>query len=183
MNSPEHENTTRTSSPGSESTADKFDEGAPASPLDQLLICYLDGELDEKAVAELESRLTTDADLRNRLHQFQRTWDMLDEVTTTKPEAEFVQSTIEMVVSSARKRRAKWHRWPLRIAVALIAFAIPAIVAWQSARWFQFQPWRQFVAELQFWENVDMYDQVESIEFLERLNTEGLFAEELTDEH
>jgi anti-sigma factor RsiW len=147
-----------------------------------MLIAWLDGELDDVAAAELEARLATDSGLRRRLREHQRTWDMLDEVQATGPQGEFIKSTIEMVVSAARRRRARWYRWPFRVAIALVAFLLPALATWQTVRWIQNRPYREFVANLQFWENVDMYDQVESIEFLERLNSEGFFAEELVDE-
>ncbi len=167
---------------GSGHPDDTLPADLPAHSADQLLIAYLDGELDDPAAAELESRLADDAGLRNRLHEFQQTWDMLDEVGRSTTDQSFVKSTIEMVVTSARKKRTRWHRWPIRIAVGLLAFALPAVLAFQAVRYGQNQPYRQFAADLQFWENVDMYDKVDSIEFVEQLHSAGLFAEELTDE-
>lgn len=151
-------------------------------PADQLLISYLDGELDEPAAAELEARLAEDAPLRNRLHEFQQTWDMLDEVTRHSGDGTFLQSTIEMVVTSATRRRTRWHRWPIRILIGGLAFSLSAIIAFQSVRYFQDQPYRQFLADLEFWENADLYDKVDSIEFVQQLHDSGMFAEEPADE-
>jgi hypothetical protein len=156
--------------------------GRPVSQVDQLLISYLDGELDERSSAELESRLATDVPLRNRLHEFQQTWDMLDEVQRTEPGDAFVKSTIEMVVSTARKKSLNWNRWAIRVAAGIAAFAIPLTIAFQSVRSYQNLPYRQFVNDLAFWENVDMYDQIDSLEFVERIRSEGWFAGELSNE-
>lgn len=154
---------------------------AQGHSVDQLLIAYLDGELDDPAAAELESRLADDAGLRNRLHEFQKTWDMLDEVTRNTANDKFIKSTIEMVVTSAGKKRARWHRWPIRIVAGIIAFAIPALLAFQLVRYVQNQPSREFIADLDFWENVDMYDKVDNIDFVEQMNSAGLFVEEIDD--
>lgn len=154
----------------------------PASQVDQLLISYLDGELDERSSAELEARLATDIPLRNRLHEFQQTWDMLDEVQPTQPGDAFVRTTIEMVVSTARKKSIKWDRWLIRGVAAVVALAIPLVIAFQTVRSFQNQPYQQFVSDLTFWENMDMYDQVDSLEFVQRMRSEGWFAKDLPND-
>ena len=162
---------------------DSLESGDPRGfSVDQLLIAYLDGELDDPAAAELESRLASDAELRKRLHEFQQTWDMLDEVHRSTADNKFVRSTLEMVVTTAEQKRTRWHRWPLRIAIGGAAFGLAAWLAVQGVRYFQQQPYRQFVAELEFWENADLYDKVDSMEFVEQLHDSGLFAGELSDE-
>jgi hypothetical protein len=160
---------------------DQADPDRPVDPVDQMLITYLDGELDEPAAAELEARLADDVNLRGRLLEFQKTWDMLDEVSRTTPQDNFVHSTIEMVVARSGRKKTRWHRWPIRVALMLVAIAVPAFAGFNVVRYLQMQPYRQFVANLEFWENVDMYDQIDNIEFLERLDAEGLFAEEIPD--
>ncbi len=149
------------------------DGDSVVNPDDQLLIAYLDGELDDPAAAELETRLADESGLRKRLHEFQKTWDMLDEVNCSTADNRFVKSTIEMVVTSATGKRTRWHRWPIRIGVGLVALALPAMLAFQTVRYFQNQPYRHFVANLQFWENVDMYDKIDSIEFVEQMRATG----------
>lgn len=158
------------------------EQDGPANHVDQLLISYLDGELDERSSAELEARLASDESLRGRLHEFQKTWDMLDELEPTQPGEAFVKSTIEMVVTGNRPRNTKWHRWPLRVAAGLLCLVAPAAAAHSVVRYWQDQPYRDFVSDIDFWENVDMYDQVDSIEFVEMMLAEGWFNEELPSE-
>ena len=155
-----------------------------ANPMDQTLVAYLDGELTETETAEVESRLAIDGELRGRLRELQLAWDMLDELPQMAPDRSFLKSTIEMVVTTSRKKKTRWHRWPLRVAAVAIAFGLAATIAFQVVRYRQNEPYRAFVADLDFLENVDMYDSVDSIEFLEQLYAEGVFVaeEELTDE-
>ena len=157
-------------------------ENRQVSQLDQLLVAYLDGELDERSAAELESRLATDEALRSRLHEYQKTWDMLDAVETKGPDEAFVKSTIEMVVTGTQARARKWHRWPVRVALGLAALVAPGVAAFTAIRHYQNQPYRDFVSQLEFWENVDMYDQVDSLQFVQRMRAEGWFEEALSDE-
>ena len=47
---------------------------------DELLVAYLDGELDEAARVNVEKRLAEEPDLRSRLTLLERAWDLLDEL-------------------------------------------------------------------------------------------------------
>lgn len=180
MNQRNHNSNERNEPRSEQELPDSSDR--PATQVDQILISYLDGELDERASAELESRLATDVPLRNRLHEFQQTWDMLDEVQTTRPGDAFVRSTIEMVVSTARKKAIKWDRWLIRGTAAAVALVVPLMIAFQAVRSYQNQPYVQFVNDLTFWENMDLYDQVDSVEFVQRIRSEGWFAPELRND-
>ncbi len=167
-----------------DSPTEPLREDTDVNPVDQTLVAYLDGELTETETEEIESRLANDEPLRNRLHELQAAWDMLDELPHSEPDRGFVKSTIEMVVTASKRKKARWHRWPLRIAGVAVAFVLAAAVAFQVVRSIQNQPYREFVTDLDFLENVDMYDSVGSLEFLEELHAEGLFAaqEDLSNE-
>ena len=65
----------------------QLSDDTPLDPDDELLVTYLDGELDRKGQTELENRLLEDQDLRSRLQQLQTGWDLLDD-----PRAEVVWS-------------------------------------------------------------------------------------------
>ena len=153
----------------------------PVDPQDQLLVAYLDGELSEMETADLEARLAEDTVLRGRLHDLQATWDLLDELPRTETDRSFLKSTIEMVVMSANRKKAKWHRWPLRISALLAAFLLTCWLAFQYARSLQTQPYQQFVRDLSFLENVDMYDQIQDVAFLEALRDQGVFSDSVAE--
>ena len=51
-----------------------------ATPLDEQLVAYLDGELDAESSRRMDELLATDADVRRRLQEMERTWDLLDDL-------------------------------------------------------------------------------------------------------
>ncbi|MDA1051140.1 MAG: hypothetical protein O3C40_11765 [Planctomycetota bacterium] len=155
--------------------------------IDEELVAYLDGELDADAARRVAARLAEDAELRQKLEQHQRTWDLLDELPRTDVGEHFTQTTVEMVavsvadqVDDASRRnslRAKFG-WLIgggvAVAASLAGYALVAsIVA---------APNRQLVEDLRVIENLDAYRAVEDIEFLRALEREGLFALEVNDE-
>jgi hypothetical protein len=152
-------------------------EERPVDPLDQNLVAYLDGELPEAETESIESRLATDPVLRSRLHDLQATWDMLDDLPRSEPDREFLKSTIEMVVTSAQRKKATWYRWPVRIGALTAAFLVMAVLTFQMVRSVQTRPYRQFVADLDFLQHVDMYEQIQEVEFLEALYKTGIFED------
>lgn len=155
-----------------DTTADR-----PVDPVDQTLVAYLDGELTDAEIDKVEADLVADSGLRTRLHELQATWDMLDELPREEPGESFLKSTIELVVTSAQRKKRKWHRWPLRIGALAIAFGLTFAVAFQVVRYMQAAPYRQFVSDLDFLENADLYQQVQDVEFLTRLHKAGVFRQ------
>lgn len=170
MKPDESENTQSAERQGQETTTEMA-----ANPVDQTLVAYLDGELSDTETAAVEDRLASEPELRARLQGLQASWDMLDELPRSKPDNNFLKSTMEMVVTSARKKKVKWHRWPVRILVLTAAFALASLAAFQLTRNMQTDSWRAFVADLDFLENVDMYDQIQETQFLIALNEQGIF--------
>ncbi len=133
------------------STAKLSDE-TPLDPDDELLVAYLDHELDRKEQVELENRLMEDEQLRARLRQLQTGWDLLDDLPKPEPSLKLVESTLELVVADIVKTKPSsasvWSRFQLPISVAgaclvgvLAAFGYASI---QKARAYQqqFRTWR-----------------------------------------
>lgn len=81
-------------------------QASDAHPIDddELLVAYLDGELQGAEQAALQSRLSDDAQLRRRLAEFQRTWDLLDEIPEPEPKADFTKTTLELTAIDAAKQ-------------------------------------------------------------------------------
>ena len=96
-----------------------------STPDDELLVAYLDGELDQGSASQVEMKLASDAQLRRRLNDLRATWDLLEELPPAEPNPRFAQSTIEMVAMSAgplsnaksETRRTWW--WIVAACVAL----------------------------------------------------------------
>ena len=73
-------------------------------------------------------------------------------------------------------------RWPLRLGAALLLFMIGAGIAFQAVRFGQNRPYREFVSELDFIENIEHYAEIDDIEFLEKLADQDVFGEDLSDD-
>ena len=92
---------------GMMSTA-KLSDDTPLDPDDELLVAYLDHELDRKEQSELENRLMEDEPLRARLQQLQTGWDLLDDLPKPEPSLKLVESTLELVVADIVKTQASF---------------------------------------------------------------------------
>jgi hypothetical protein len=67
---------------------------------DDLLTAYLDNELSEPEMERFRARLVQDDDLRKRLAELQRAWDLLDDLPDPLADQAFTKSTLELVTAS-----------------------------------------------------------------------------------
>lgn len=136
-----------------------------------LLIAYLDGELSDPQRAELERRLAEDPELRQRLLELQQTWSLLDFLPQPETNPNLTQSTMELLAH--RQKRA--YRFPLIWALAFLLSGALGLgaghLAFSQAR-------QQQLHELEVARFVDMYRNVDSLEFLRQLEQSSLFAVE-----
>lgn len=161
----------------------------PQSPNDTAeaqLVAYLDGELNDQQTEAVEQQLSRDANLRRRLHDLQRAWDLLDSLPRSEATENFTQSTLEMVavqaeaeVTQVAQQTRRTQSWVLGSAVsgvlaALLAGFLVGRNLWPS-------PDEPLVRDLPVIERVDEYLFAEDIEFLKLLDREGLFPEESRD--
>ncbi len=79
------------------------DSSHPATPPDEQLVAYLDGELDPESSRHIEELLASDAQVRRRLQEMERTWDLLDDLDAAPAGNQLAQSTLEMVAVAARR--------------------------------------------------------------------------------
>lgn len=146
----------------------------------ELLVAYLDGELTPAESERIEQRLTRDPKFHAELIKLQRTWDLLDHLPRGEVSESFTQSTVELVTQSleteiaAKNQQRRRIQWLATLAfVAVVCVAI--IGGFAYGQWLQNSPARRLVRDLPLIENADSYRNAESIEFLERLKSEGLF--------
>lgn len=150
------------------------------------LVAYLDGELDAGQTEAVEQRLSRDAEFRRRLHDLQRTWDLLDSLPRIEATESFTQSTLEMVAVKAESEAAAQTQLALRrhwllqgavgggIGAAILAGFLIGRGVWSS-------PDERLLNDLPVVEHVDEYLLADNIEFLRMLEREGLFHEETRD--
>ena len=84
-------------------SASTISDNAPLDPDDELLVAYLDGELQRQEQSDLEDRLLTNEKLRSRLQQLQTGWDLLEDLPGSSPSMKLVESTLELVVADILK--------------------------------------------------------------------------------
>lgn len=162
------------------------DNPAIAPTDDDELVAYLDGEIDASGAARVERRLADDPQFRAKLTRLQQAWDLLDSLQRTEADDDFTRSTVEMVALRAEGdvqtenqavRRSRSLAW-LGLATAA---CLAAVLGYMGLSKRLSRPNRELVRDLPVIEKIDEYANVESVDFLQRLQSEGLFAAEVSD--
>ena len=147
----------------------------------ELLVAYLDGELDREDALRVERRLAMDPDLRHQLLDFQRAWDLLDELPLGEVDDKFAPTTVEMVAVQAesesqadelRLRRRRNLVWAAASVMALAAAGVG--YAWTSYTLDAEN--RSLLAVLPLAQNLEAYQWADSIDFLRSLQQDQAFA-------
>ena len=138
------------------------------------IVAYLDGELTPQEGAQVERRLASDESYRQRLQGLQRAWSALDELPTATVDDRFSQTTMEMVVASARgevelqtqalplQKRKQRLSTLLMATTAVLLGALVYRLGWDN-------PNRSLVADLPEIQYIDIYSQFWDVEFLRQL--------------
>ena len=109
-------------------SASTISDNAPLDPDDELLVAYLDGELQREEQSDLEDRLLTNEKLRSRLQQLQTGWDLLEDLPGSSPSLKLVESTLELVVADILKdqptEETKSSRWQLPLCLLLLCLIV-----------------------------------------------------------
>jgi hypothetical protein len=153
------------------------DDPSPnATPLDEELVAYLDGELDPEGSRRIEELLASNAEVRRRLQEMERTWQLLDDLDTAPVGDQFARSTLEMVAVAAhkdveqsmaeapRRRRRRFLAVVVGLLAAVLAGFFAVALLWPNAD-------RQLLEDLPVLENLDLYRQIDAVEFLDLLRS------------
>ncbi|HEY1600475.1 MAG TPA: hypothetical protein VGG64_12790 [Pirellulales bacterium] len=154
--------------------------------LDEQLVSYLDGELDAAESREVEEALAQNPRVRQELQQLERSWQLLDELPRTQVDESFTRSTVEMIAVQAEKdlvaiqaqlpqrRRRVWLVAAGALLTAAVAGFLTSTVLTQRAD-------EKLLSDLPVIENFDQYREVEDLEFLRMLKSQGFL--EPKDKH
>src|SRR3954468_16883043 len=106
----------------------------PDPPADEI-VAYLDGELAPQDCRRVESRLATDEEYRQELHELDRAWDALDALPASTVDDGFARTTIELAcvaaeadltdkaaAAKAANRHRKWRLIGSGIAAGIFGF-------------------------------------------------------------
>jgi hypothetical protein len=164
---------------------------AQPNSLEERLVAYLDGELDDAEVRKIEELLATDAKARQLLAALDHTWSLLDKLSPTSVDEVFTRTTIEMVSVHAaeelvqqqaeipRRRRRRWLIGAGVLAAAAVAGFVAVALVWPS-------PNRQILKDLPVLEDLDEFQHVfnkgDDARFLRLLYDRKLFVKDAADD-
>ena len=148
------------------------------------LVAYLDGELEEKEANEIEQVLATSPIARSEVETLSRTWKLLDHLPEAKASENFTNRTVSQAkletATAPPMSEQPWFDKTRRglivvgwvtglVVLTALGFAITSrMIPEQNAG---------LVKELPVVNNIEKYQEIGSIEFLEQLKKSGLFDE------
>ena len=153
---------------------------ADSPELREMLVAYLDGELDGASARHVEELLARDPRVERELRQLERAWQLLDRLPRAEVDPSFTRSTVEMAAVAVAEEwptAASRGRRTALVASVLLAACFSGFFAarlWPDAN-------RQLLLDLPILENLEAYRQSPSIDFVRQLVKTGLFADEPAD--
>lgn len=155
-----------------ETSLDDFSEDGS----DELLVAYLDGQLDADECERLESRLAKDAPTRQRLQSLDRVWNALDVLPRSTASPAFTRSTVEMAaVTSVKPSQGGKEpgRKPWRLPPWLLA-STAGVIAGAALVWtLVAAPERRALRDLPVALHASALEQIGSLDFLESFAAQG----------
>ena len=156
--------------------------------LREKLVAYLDGELDETGAQEIERTLAQSPDVRREVDDLTRTWDMLDALPRARTTEEFTErtlSTIHVTEEDIQPSEGRWRRH-VRRAGLMAAWAAGLSTAaclsfLLTNRWIPTES-DVLLEELPIVRELDVYTEVDNLEFLKELQASGMFDAEPDEE-
>lgn len=163
------------------------DPGRDSVALEERLVAYLDGELDEKETAQVEELLAGDPQAREALMRLDRTWSLLDQLDRARLAEAFTRTTLEMVAVVAEEDVRQWQAGATarRVRRGLVAggsLLAAALAGFLAVAVFRPDPNRNLLEDLPVLEDLDEFRQIDDIEFLTMLHEQGLFAKDAADD-
>src|SRR4051794_27396782 len=145
------------------------------------LVAYLDGELPEPEAKQIEQVLTKSPVVQHDVEMLERTWQMLDQLPRLAVSQEFTARTLSAVKLDEVPRKMTLPAWVSRLPKerfrrGAIAMGLPAALSLSAVGGYVIE--RRFVPDssaellenLPVIQNLDLYANVESVEFLKQLD-------------
>ena len=155
------------------------------------LVAYLDGELDDAATQAVEAKIATNPDARAELDAMKQTWGMLDFLPKASPSPNFTNRTMERLTLEKiggtktvplRGRGVSWAMLTVWAATVLIAVGggyYATVHLWPAATPDPIPDSDiPLVRNLRIAEKWRLYENVDDLDFVKKLNHPDLFGEE-----
>ena len=151
-------------------------------------VAFLDGELDEQAADRIEGVLAQSNIARKDVDALAQVYNLLDELPRYEVSPEFTEQTMASIRFSELKpdvRQSEWfQRLKEMVPVAVGGVALIAIVAlcFLAANHWIVTDEERLVRDFPVIEQLDVYSEVGSVDFLLRLANDGQLIEEMRSE-
>jgi anti-sigma factor RsiW len=151
------------------------------------LSAYLDGELDDEAVQQLEARLSRDPEARAEYEAMRRAWGLLDYLPRASPSSDMTHRTMERLARETQvrpRRTTRRRRWPVVVAWAaavLIAAGAGYLVGGRIVTHTTEipDPDEPLVRQLRVIEYWPLYQHADDLDFVRQLDQPDLFGDDL----
>jgi len=153
------------------------------------LVAYLDGELPEPAAKEIEHVLSKSPTVQHDVEMLSRTWDLLDQLPRLAGSSDLTARTITVIKPDEAPKPllpASWiARFPKEafrrgtiVATWVAGLALAAVVGFVITNRMIPNPSDELLRNLPVIEKLDLYSNVESIEFLRELDKRSVSFDE-----
>jgi hypothetical protein len=136
------------------------------------LVAYLDGELNERDMQELDDVLTRQPDARADVEQLRQTWDLLDVLPRPAVTEEFSAQTLATIQVIRDDEPAAASRWPRRGLLAIVWILLLSVSGVAGVmlvdRW-QPDPTHSLIARLSVLERFEAYREIGTVEVITAL--------------
>ena len=150
---------------------------------EELYSSYLDGELSEEEARAFEARLASSAEERANFQAMKKTWEMLDYLPKPDVTLSFTAKTMEkmktMSAPAIQPGLFVFHHPGIRgfvLAAALVVLFAGGFVVGSFSLKNTVNVDEELIRNLRLYENKKLYEQIESIEFLKKLDSPELFG-------
>lgn len=152
------------------------------------LVAYLDGELDEESSRRVESALAQSNVARTDVEQLARTYELLDLIDRPQASVEFTERTIASVKLEQFKPALSQQRWFQQVkrygqrGLWTLAIVIAGAIGYSISHLAVPLTDDQIIEEFPLLEKVDVYREVGTYDFLDRLSRESSLLEQMQRE-
>ncbi len=136
------------------------------------LVAYLDGELNERDMQELDDVLTRHPDARADVEQLRQTWDLLDALPRPAVTEEFsaqTLATIQVIRDDEPAEASSWARRGLLAIVWTVLLSVSGVAGVLLVDRWQPDPTDSLIARLSVLERFEAYREIGTVEFITAL--------------
>ncbi|MBT5020518.1 MAG: hypothetical protein HON04_17440 [Planctomicrobium sp.] len=149
------------------------------------LSAYLDGELDDGGTQRIETLLVQSSVARNDVELLSKTYDLLDELPRPDAPKDFLEKTLATAKMEQVKHPISEQQWFITTQKMLIlsgwtvALVVASAIGFMVTNQYVERPDDALIQELPLIQNLDRYEEVQSVEFLDLLTADEKLMEEM----